>query len=148
MEDKISSMERVVFTPIGYIETSIKMGFGYDKSAKAVILNSYKIGLKGLEGFSHLIFVFYMHRVHHYELLQRPLRHNPEGEVVGVFATRSPYRPNPIGVSVVKLISIENGSIVFENRDIIDGTPLLDIKPYLPEDLSGLRTGWYVPKRP
>lgn len=105
------------------------------------IENSYLEGLKDLDGFSHIILIYHFHLATGYALTVVPfLDDRPRG----VFATRAPKRPNAIGLSVVKLLSIKENVLDIENVDIIDGTPLLDIKPYVPEfDVyTDTRTGW------
>jgi tRNA-Thr(GGU) m(6)t(6)A37 methyltransferase TsaA len=87
-------------------------------------------GLQDLEGFSHLILLYHFHRVQEAKLIVTPFM---DSQLRGVFATRAPKRPNPIGLSIVKLISIEHNILRIENVDILDGTPLLDIKPYVPD---------------
>jgi tRNA-Thr(GGU) m(6)t(6)A37 methyltransferase TsaA len=98
-------------------------------------------GLKDLDGFSHVMLIYHLHKSVGYRLLVVPFLDTAER---GVFATRAPKRPNPIGVSVVKLIRVENQTLHVENVDILDGTPLLDIKPYVPEfdDSQAVRIGW------
>jgi tRNA-Thr(GGU) m(6)t(6)A37 methyltransferase TsaA len=87
-------------------------------------------GLKDLEGFSHIILLYHFHQAQEMKLTVIPfLNSHPRG----VFATRAPRRPNPIGFSVVKLLRREENILHIENVDILDGTPLLDIKPYVPE---------------
>jgi len=98
-------------------------------------------GLKDLEGFSHVILLYHFHRVTQSLLTVIPfLDHEPRG----VFSTRAPARPNPIGMSVVRLLSVDGAVLQIENVDIVDGTPLLDIKPYVPEfdHHQAERTGW------
>jgi tRNA-Thr(GGU) m(6)t(6)A37 methyltransferase TsaA len=98
-------------------------------------------GLKDLDGFSHVMLIYHLHKSVSYKLLVVPFLDTVER---GVFATRAPKRPNPIGVSVVKLIRVENHTLHVENVDILDGTPLLDIKPYVPEfdHSQAIRIGW------
>ena len=87
-------------------------------------------GLKDLDGFSHIMLIYNFHLSKGYTLAVKPF---VDDKLHGVFATRAPRRPNPIGISVVKLISVEGNLLHIENVDIIDGTPLLDIKPYISE---------------
>jgi len=97
--------------------------------------------LADLDGFSHIILIYHFHLSEGYSLLVKPFL---DENLRGVFSTRAPRRPNPIGLSVVRLIKIEGSTLHIENIDIADGTPLLDIKPYVP-DLDGViaeRTGW------
>ena len=91
-------------------------------------------GLKGLEEFSHLLVVFFMHRASFEagkHLLRRPRADKDQPET-GVFAQRTKYRPNPIGISAVKLLSIRDNIITVQGLDALDNSPLLDIKPYMP----------------
>lgn len=97
--------------------------------------------LKDLEGFSHIILIYHLHHSHRQSLTVTPfLDSHPHG----VFATRAPNRPNPLGISVVKLLKIEGNQLFVDNLDVLDGTPLLDIKPYIPEFDSPvkIRLGW------
>jgi len=101
----------------------------------------YRDGLQDLEGFSHIILLYHFHLSSGYELQLVPFL---DTAARGLFATRAPKRPNPIGLSVVKLQGIEGCILRIENVDMVDGTPLLDIKPYVP-DFDGptsARTGW------
>jgi tRNA-Thr(GGU) m(6)t(6)A37 methyltransferase TsaA len=98
-------------------------------------------GLKDLDGFSHIMLIYHFHLSKGYTLSVKPFI---DDKLHGVFATRAPRRPNPIGISVVKLIRVEGNFLHIENVDIIDGTPLLDIKPYISEvDAHEVeKTGW------
>jgi tRNA-Thr(GGU) m(6)t(6)A37 methyltransferase TsaA len=105
------------------------------------VFDQFAAGLKDLEGFSHVILLYQFHRIAQTRLTVIPfMDHQPRG----VFATRAPTRPNPIGLSTVKLLGIEGTVLHIENVDIVDGTPLLDIKPYVPQfDHHEVeRTGW------
>jgi tRNA-Thr(GGU) m(6)t(6)A37 methyltransferase TsaA len=92
-----------------------------------------ELALQGLENFSHLwlIWVFHQNQNKKYHAKIHPPR--LRGETTGIFATRSPHRPNPIGLSVVKIEKIEHHGLILSGADLVDGTPILDIKPYLPE---------------
>ena len=105
------------------------------------MLPEYTGGLKDLDGFSHIILLYHLHRSREYKLHVIPFLDKVKR---GVFATRAPHRPNPIGLSIVQLLSIEGSTIHVEGVDILDGTPLLDIKPYLPalNPSGNIRTGW------
>ena len=98
-------------------------------------------GLRDLEGFSHIILLYHFHRVQESRLTVTPFL---DSQPRGVFATRAPKRPNPIGLSIVKLLGVEQNILHVENVDILDGTPLLDIKPYVPEfdQHPADRVGW------
>jgi len=98
-------------------------------------------GLRDLDGFSHIIVLYHFHRVTRSCLTVTPfLDPHPRG----VFATRAPTRPNPIGLSVLALQGIDGSTLLVEDVDMLDGTPLLDIKPYVPEfdRPTEVRTGW------
>ena len=105
------------------------------------VFADYRVGLKDLDGFSHIILLYLFHRSRGFELQLVPFLDSKQH---GVFATRAPRRPNPIGLSVVQLDGIEDGLLHISNIDVLDGTPLLDIKPYVPAfDAPGeVRTGW------
>lgn len=117
----------------------------YAKGSKAFIeiCNDYSDGIKDLDLFSHIIVLFYLHKAtEKYDLRVIPFLDNVER---GVFATRAPRRPNHIGLSIVKIDRIEENRIYIDNCDIIDQTPVIDIKPYNPEfDIfPEATTGWY-----
>jgi len=97
--------------------------------------------LKDLEGFSHLILIYHFHRAGKFKSVVIPFL---DDQPHGLFATRAPARPNPIGLSIVRLLSIEENQLHIENVDILDGTPLLDLKPYVPEfdHPEGSHVGW------
>ena len=94
------------------------------------IFPGFQAGLKDLEGFSHIILLYWLHRAGPAKLQVTPFLDQADH---GVFATRAPARPNPIGLSIVALESIEGGFLHIANLDILNGTPLLDIKPYVPQ---------------
>lgn len=142
-------MNEIRYKPIGTIHSSFKEPEGtpiQPAGAKGIngtveVFPEYAEGLKDVEGFSHIILIF------HFHLSRRaPLRVKPymDNEMRGVFATRSPSRPNPIGISVVRLIGIEDNILYIQDVDIVNGTPLLDIKPHVPKfDMREVvRVGW------
>ncbi|MFW6238216.1 MAG: tRNA (N6-threonylcarbamoyladenosine(37)-N6)-methyltransferase TrmO [Halanaerobiales bacterium] len=97
---------------------------------KIELLAEYEKGLKDLDGFSHLILIYYCHKAGEPSLRVKPFLEDKEH---GVFAVRAPCRPNSIGLSVVRLERVEGNIIYIDDVDILDGTPLLDIKPYVPQ---------------
>lgn len=105
------------------------------------VFEAFHAGLQDLDGFSHIILLYVFHRSEGFNLRVVPFM---DTEPRGLFATRAPKRPNPIGLSVVQLDYIEQGILHVQNVDILDGTPLLDIKPYVPEfdSHANVRTGW------
>jgi tRNA-Thr(GGU) m(6)t(6)A37 methyltransferase TsaA len=112
-----------------------------------IILNpDLEEGLSGLEGFSHIHLIYHFHKSEGFDLKIKPFLSEKR---LGVFATRAPKRPNAIGLSVVKVVSIEKNVINIENVDVLDQTPLLDIKPYVPDfDIFEVeKSGWLKDKR-
>lgn len=130
-------MGEIRFKPIGYIESPYKdldeiprqSVYASDKTAVIQVLDSFKEGLQGLDQYTHIIILFQFHRSRGYSLTARP--HGSQEEK-GVFATRSPHRPNPIGLTISRLLHIEGTRITIQGVDMVDGTPVLDIKPYSP----------------
>jgi tRNA (adenine37-N6)-methyltransferase len=135
--------------PIAYIhspyhETSkIPKGLGVKHDAEGVIefLREYEAGLLDIEGFSYLYVLWHFNRVTDYDLVATPPA--DESRPHGVFATRSPRRPNPIGLTVVELLGHEGASLFVRGVDMLDGTPVLDVKPYMSSiPAEKLRRGW------
>lgn len=135
--------------PIGIIHSPFKALDGMpiqptgaaDVKGRVDVFEEYRAGLKDLDGFSHIILLYQFHRSRGFDLTVVPFM---DSTPRGLFATRAPKRPNPIGFSVVQLDKIEGGRMHIRKVDILDGTPLLDIKPYVPEFDApvGVRTGW------
>jgi tRNA-Thr(GGU) m(6)t(6)A37 methyltransferase TsaA len=131
-------MKEIKFKPIGIIHSPFKEPKGtpiQPASAKGIkgtieIFPEYAEGLKDIEGFSHIILIYHFHLSKPSSLIARPFMDNKPH---GIFAIRGPSRPNSIGVSVVRLIKIKENFLYIQDLDIVDGTPLLDIKPYVPE---------------
>jgi tRNA-Thr(GGU) m(6)t(6)A37 methyltransferase TsaA len=105
------------------------------------VYDDYVEGLADLDGFSHIILLYHFHESSGYRLRVKPFLDNQKR---GLFATRAPWRPNPIGLSVVRLVQVEGSKLTVEDVDILDNTPLLDIKPYVPEfdQRTKTRLGW------
>ena len=105
------------------------------------LLPEFQKGLRDLEAFSHIILLCHFHRITDYQMDVVPWG---EAETRGLFATRSPKRPNPIGFSVVSLTAVEENRLMISDLDILDGTPVLDIKPYFREfgPDKVIKTGW------
>lgn len=146
-------MGKITYNPIGVIHSPFKDIKGMPiqpKGAKGIagtieIKPEYADGLKDIEGFSHIILIYHFHLSRGYSLKVKPFL---DDNLHGVFATRAPKRPNPIGISVVRLRKIAGNILHIEDVDIVDGTPLLDIKPYVPEfDVHIVhRMGWLSKK--
>ena len=142
-------MTKIEFEPIGIIHTPFKHIEGMPiqpvgakgERGTIEILPAYEEGLQDLEGFSRIILLYYFHRNSGPKLVVTPFM---DSSLLGVFATRAPSRPNPIGLSTVRLLGIEGGMIHVEELDILDGTPLIDIKPYVPDfdSYRAEKIGW------
>ena len=121
-------------------------GFFAKARGEIVVQDEFAPGLDGLEGFSHIIVLFVFHKSS-----KSDLKVVPPGEKKsrGVFATRSPRRPNPLGLSILRLLGREGNRLRVSGLDLIDGTPILDIKPYTGRDRkSRIRTGWLREPKP
>lgn len=135
--------------PIGIIrsphtvaeETPIQPVFAQGVAGRAEILPQFVAGLADLDGFSHIWLLHWFHQAGAPRLTVRPYLQDAEH---GVFATRAPTRPNPIGLSLVRLVRREGCVLHLEDVDVLDGTPLLDIKPYVPrfDYRANVRVGW------
>ena len=142
-------METIKYKPIGIIHSSFKKPVGtpiQPYAAKGIkgtveLFPEYVEGLKDLEGFSHIILLYHFHLPKKASLKVKPFMDTKKH---GVFAMRGPSRPNPIGISTVKLNRIEKNIIHIQNVDIVDNTPLLDIKPYVPkfDVFNAEKIGW------
>jgi tRNA-Thr(GGU) m(6)t(6)A37 methyltransferase TsaA len=143
-------MEReILYKPIGIIHSPFKEVKGtpiQPAGAKGIdgnveVFPEYAQGLKDLEGFSHIILLYHFHLSKKPSMTVTPFM---DSSPRGIFATRSQRRPNPIGISVVQLVGIEDNILHIQDVDMIDGTPLLDIKPYVPDfDIREIqRFGW------
>lgn len=144
------------YKPIGLIHSPFKREEDiqtrkYDKEngfdpiqGELEIFREYEKGLKDTEGFSHLIVIFAFHRSEGYRLHTKPFL---DQTLRGIFSTRSPHRPNPIGLTIVKVIERRENILKVSGVDMIDRTPILDIKPYTPRDRkSSLKLGWLEDK--
>lgn len=112
-----------------------------------ILKDEFKEGLKDLEGFSHIEVLYLLHKVKGHSLEVKPFL---DDKTHGVFATRSPKRPNRIGASVIKVTGVEDNIVHVENVDMLNGTPILDIKPFVPHLYDGtvdeLKIGWFEDK--
>jgi tRNA-Thr(GGU) m(6)t(6)A37 methyltransferase TsaA len=140
----------IQFRPIGVIRTPfldiagmpIQSAAATPTSGHVDLLPCLVDGLQDIEQFSHLALLWYMHRAPEESLTVVPFLDDRKH---GIFATRAPARPNPIGLSVVRLVGVEGTRLHIQDLDMVDGTPLLDIKPYVPafDDRAPARVGWY-----
>lgn len=127
-------MERICLKPIGFVKTELTEDKLRERrfDSHLVIKKEYEQALEGIESFSHLNVIFWMHNILPAE--RRTLRARPRGRrdmpLVGVFATRAPHRPNPIGLTLVELLERRGNVLKVKGLDALDGTPILDLKPY------------------
>lgn len=145
-------MQSIQMKPIGTIHspftepkgTPIQPAGALGIKGRVVLYEEYIEGLKDLDGFSHIILLYYFHLASDGPMIVTPYM---EDKPRGIFSVRMPGRPNHIGISVVRLISIAGNVLHIENVDILDGTPLLDIKPYVSKfDIHAIeREGWLTP---
>ena len=139
----------IEYTPIGVVHSPFTSTEGMPiqpSRAKGIrgtveVLPQFAPGLDDLAGFSHIVLLAHLHQSRPYRLKVVPFL---DTEQRGVFATRAPARPNPIGLSVVRLLEVRGATLSVENLDLLDGTPLLDIKPYVREfdEATEARFGW------
>jgi tRNA-Thr(GGU) m(6)t(6)A37 methyltransferase TsaA len=142
-------MSDIAYRPIGVIRsehtipenTPIQPVFAEGCKGRAEILPEFAEGLRDLDGFSHLYLIYHFDRTKGTKLRVKPFLQDVER---GLFATRAPCRPNPIGLSIVRLAGIEGNTLLLDEVDILDGTPLLDIKPYTEkfDCRQEVRSGW------
>jgi tRNA-Thr(GGU) m(6)t(6)A37 methyltransferase TsaA len=129
-------MTRIQYTPIGIIHSPFLQNgnvpvqpiYSKDTEATIEIYDEYVDGIKDLAGFSQIILLFHLDRISGYKLQTVP---HFDNKLRGVFATRSPSRPNPIGLSITRLVKIRGNILHIKGIDALDKTPLLDIKPYI-----------------
>ena len=140
----------IILKPIGVIRTPFKskretpiQPTRSNAIGKVELEPEYSAGLTDLEGFSHIYLIYYFHRSSGYELLVKPFLDDRQR---GLFATRYPARPNSIGISIVRLLAREENILTVGDVDVLDETPLLDIKPYVPDfdKREKVSTGWYA----
>ena len=141
--------DTIIYQPVGIVysghtdpeKTPIQPVFAEGFSGQVEIFKEYEKGLKDIEGFSHIIIFYHFHMTKARKLLVKPFLENAEH---GVFATRSPCRPNPIGISLVRLVKRVDNILMIDDVDILDSTPVLDIKPYVSrfDSRDNVRSGW------
>jgi len=142
-------MEQIIINPIGIIHTphkDVKNMPIQPIAAEGIygtieLLSEFVDGLKDIEGFSHLTLIYQFHKIDGYKLRAIPFMDTEEH---GIFASKAPKRPNAIGISTVKLIKVEGNILHIEQVDMLDGTPLIDIKPFYPryDNRFDVKIGW------
>jgi len=130
----MSAAEKIELKPVGFVKTKAVGKEVRDKGnvSKIVFREDLAEALDGVEDFSHLFVIFWMHEISEEE--RRTMKVRPRGRrdmpLLGAFATRTPHRPNPIGLTVVELLEVEDNVVTVRGLDAFDGTPILDIKPF------------------
>ncbi len=134
----MDSPSEITVRPIGQVRNSVneRMKHGWSRVKSDLVMEpDHELLLDGLEGFSHIIVLFWMHL----STGPSPAKAHPQGRsdipLTGIFATRAPHRPNSIGFTVVRLLDRQGGTLKVKGLDAVNGTPLIDIKPYLPRDI-------------
>ena len=140
---------QIIYKPIGMIHSPftklsgmpIQPTSGNSARGTVELDPEFAEGLKDLDGFSHIYLIYHLHEAPPAKLRVAPFL-DPEER--GIFATRAPSRPNPIGLSLVRIVSIDQNRIHVDQIDVLDGTPLLDLKPFVPtfEDAESVQFGW------
>lgn len=144
---------KIELRPIGYVHSELKdpsdcpiqPSFS-EHVGEIEVLDEYVEGLRDLDGFSHITLVFYFDRVKSFDLLTYPYLDDKKR---GVFATRTPRRPNPVGLSVLQILNVAGNRIKVKGIDILDNTPVLDIKPFVPgfvESYDQVKISWLSDK--
>ena len=142
-------MQEIIIKPIGIIhspynsESGIPIQGKFKKNVEAFVelFPEYQAGLKDLDGFSHAILIYHFHNQKEEKLIAQPYLEKADH---GIFAIRSPYRPNRIGFSIVKIKNIKANKLYFTEVDVFDGTPVIDIKPYVEyfDKRENVKSGW------
>ncbi len=148
-------MNEFTLSPVGIIhspfaakdEAPIQGAFVPDAVGRVELFPRFAEGLKDIEGFSHLILIYRFHRAGEVELVRPTFL---DDEPHGIFATRHPCRPNGIGLTIVRLLGREGNILTVAGIDVLDGTPLIDLKPYVPrfDAHPEATSGWFTGKEP
>mgnify|MGYP001591437471 CR=1 FL=1 len=128
-------MKEIILKTIGFVKNNVKeprLGGFAEETSEIIVDEKFKDALSGIEDYSHIIIVYWMDKVKDYVLTHRP-QGNPNVPIVGIFACRCPQRPNPIAITTVKLLGRKENILKVKGLDILDGTPVIDIKPYWPQ---------------
>jgi tRNA (adenine37-N6)-methyltransferase len=150
MPDDTGTKKEIIFCPIGTIHSPytdltgmpIQPAGAQGVRGTIIVDDAFQGGLRDLDGFSRVILIYALHRANGYSLEVIPFL---DTEPHGIFATRAPRRPNALGLSIVRLVEVNANELVIEDVDILDGTPLLDIKPYVPafDCFPDCKAGWF-----
>jgi len=135
----------IIHSPYRDREQAPHQGHGREEICQVEVSKEFEAGLKDIEGFPHIILIYWFHKSRGYSLTAIP---SWDTKPHGLFTTRSPNRPNPLGLCVVELVARERNILRVKGLDAIDGSPLLDIKPYIPsiDEKANVKVGWFVGK--
>ena len=130
-------MREIIMNPIGYVRNAVqsRKDVSWGEDVSTIVLNEeYHSGLKGLEDFTHVIILYYLDKAAYQKEkhLQRRPQNREDMPLVGIFSQRGKDRPNQIGMTSVRIVSVDGAALTVKGLDAIDGTPILDIKPYYP----------------
>lgn len=128
-------MKDITLKPIGFVKNNVKgprFGNFADEISEVIVDEKFTEALDGIDGYSHVTIVYWMDKVKDYVVKHQP-QGNPNAPIVGIFACRCPRRPNPIAITTVKLLGHNKNKIAVKGLDVLDGTPVIDIKPYWPQ---------------
>lgn len=148
----VEGPQKLQLKPIGVIHSPYRdgahaphQGSGREETCQVEVFKEFEEGLKDIEGFSHIILIYYLHKSKAYNLT---VKTHWDAKLHGLFTTRSPNRPCPLGLSVVRLVARKENILEVKELDAIDGTPLLDIKPYSPsiDEKADAKVGWFEGK--
>jgi len=131
----------VIYSPYKNLKKIPCQAYKSDKTGRIKVFKKFAKGLKDVEGFSHLTILYYFHKSKDYKLIAKPFL---DDKPKGIFAIRGPHRPNHIGVSTVRLLKVKSNELIVKGIDALNGTPLLDIKPYIPtfDERIKVKIGW------
>ncbi|MBI2124523.1 tRNA (N6-threonylcarbamoyladenosine(37)-N6)-methyltransferase TrmO [Candidatus Pacearchaeota archaeon] len=128
-------MKDITIKPIGFVRNNVKgprFGGFADEISEVIVEKKFTEALDGIDDYSHAIIVYWMDKVKDYVIKHQP-QGNPNVPIVGIFACRCPRRPNPIAITTAELVKHAGNKIIVKGLDVIDGTPVIDIKPYWPQ---------------
>lgn len=128
-------MKDITLKPIGFVKNNIKeprFGNFASEISEIIVDEKFTEALKGIDDYSHVIIVYWMNKVRDYVITHQP-QGNPAVPIVGIFSCRCPERPNPVAITTVRLVGHEGNRIKVKGLDILDSTPIIDIKPYWPQ---------------
>jgi len=128
-------MKETKIRPIGFVKNNVKkprFGNFANEISEIIVNKKFTNGLTSIDDYSHIIVVYWMDKVRDYVLQHQP-QGNPNVPIVGIFACRCPSRPNPIAITTVKLLGHRKNKLIVKGLDVLDGTPVIDIKPYWPQ---------------